>query len=182
MGCSCSRDGEICFNNFCNGYDCCVAECKNINNQSVWFMDQKPQQCNSSCIIYSYRSSYYYPEKVITNDLCLTDGLVYNDEYYNVYTSTIFFLFCLTIIFCFSIHRKENTPYIVNARLIDDNTNVCMARYIESTDSDAEEAISVTIVQSNPSSIHTNENANENANEDTNEDANEETNEDTNDR
>ena len=147
MGCSCSRELEMCFKNFCDGYDCCVAECIKIGNESIWINDNTPQQCNSSCIPYNYENTAYFPPETIKKNFCLTGGNVYNDESYNIYISTFFFIMCLTIIFCYGFHKKNDTTYLVNAELIEDNTDIRMARPVDSSDSEAEEALSVTVIQ-----------------------------------
>ena len=165
MGCSCI-EGD-CFKNFCDGYDCCIAECMNVKNESLWFNGYTLQDCNGSCITYRYENSEYYPYEIITKNFCLTGGIVHEDDYYNIYISIIFLAICILIITCINIHRKNNIPYLVNARLINNNTDVSIARPIESTDSDAEEALSVTVVQANPCNDDNNDD-NNNGNNDNN--------------
>lgn len=100
MGCSCSRPGEVCLHNFCEGGDCCAAPCfieeageaqalvqDGQASLARWKSGQVFETCAGACVSHTHHSGKKPGTRawvMTTQDVCATGGTPYDSS--SVYT------------------------------------------------------------------------------------------------
>ena len=133
MGCSCSREGEVCLSSFCEGGACCAAPCSahaasSAEMDSVGAPHQRPDgsspefcwrsggqgnftACDSACAPHTYREdSSARHDAPITQDMCATGGAVsYHDEHFEAFFIAVLVVLAMvcTVFVYWKLYREK---------------------------------------------------------------------------
>ena len=175
MGCSCSRPGEVCLSDFCEGGACCAAPCseptvKQVEDGSLalgsWASGDVDEHCRSSCSPHTYADDeeLRFTDPVgTTQNLCQTGGAVeFHTAAYESGFVVALAMLALTCSILYNFRRirsqkSAGEPRVVNAVLISEGSGFlpiampALAPEELSRLSDVVEAVAVlTIPESNP--------------------------------
>jgi hypothetical protein len=125
MGCSCSREGEVCLSNFCEGGACCAAPCSAEPHPQLespapllggddspppsWLSGETHTACDGACVAHTYQEDprpYGDAPTTHTQDMCASGGTVsYHTENYEA--SFIVLLVTLAMVCTVLVYFKQ---------------------------------------------------------------------------
>ena len=153
MGCSCSREGEVCLSNFCEGGACCAAPCELERaaepaaplfggdepigiRQAVWRSGDGLATCDGVCTAHVLHEEHARPYEAEQQhdtpqqDMCATGGgVTYHTSQYEatfIIGVVVLVVLCTFAAYCKKYRAKQikGEPIVVMATLVGDGSGL----------------------------------------------------------